>query len=68
VAVLLGKSAGMKSLKLLNKFEMNRRLYEAYELPNGNVIVIECEGKVLFVGDCEAYYCYKKIVTRRLRM
>jgi len=66
--LLLRKPVGMKNLRLLDRFEMNGRLYEAYELPNGNVIVVECEGGMLFVGDREAYYHYKKIVTQRLRV
>ena len=68
MAVFLRKSAGTKNLKLLDRFEMNGRLYEAYELLNGNVIVVECEGGVLFVGDREAYHRYKKIIARRLRV
>jgi len=49
----------MKLLKLIDEFKASR-FCEAYELPNGKIIVVEDEGGVIFLGDRKEYYHWKQ--------
>jgi len=49
----------VKLLKLIDEFKAER-FCEAYELPNGKILVVEDEGGVIFLGDHEEYYKWKQ--------
>ena len=48
----------MKNLKLLERFEVAGHMYEAYQLPDGKVIIIENEGGIMIV-ERKYYERYK---------
>ncbi len=48
-----------KLLKFLDKFEADR-YYEAYEMPNGKIILIGDDSRVIFLSSKKEYYNYKE--------
>ena len=57
----------MKNLKLIDEFEAAERFYEAYELPDGKVIIVEDKGGVMFVHR-KYYNRYKVHVMQHIKV
>ena len=57
----------MKNLKLLERFEAAGHIYEAYQLPDDKVIIVENKGGVMIVKQ-KYYERYKSHVMQNKRV
>jgi len=57
----------VKNLKLLERFKAAGHIYEAYQLPNDKVIIVENKGGVMIVKQ-KYYERYKSHLMRNKRV